>query len=195
MRECFLTTWSCPGGGKGTRDSLAENSFIISSNSVCLAGRRYTRRLTRRRRMGDTGNVSFSSEHIKQQYTSFYHLIEMITMINSPSERCSREIWRWCTQRQAHRGVTLNSICGHSGRFLPDRTDRADSQWEMTPPSHMTCLCFALCESWVSVPVQPCSTARQRHGFGSQKGQWKQGSDNALLSAHWPTEDHLANGK
>lgn len=146
MRECFLTTWSCPGGGKGTRDSLAENSFIISSKSACLAGRRCTRRLTRRRRMGDTGRVNFSSDHIKQQSTSLYHLREMITMINSPSERCSREIWRWYTQQRARRGGTLNSTCGRSGRHLPDRTNRADSQWEMTPLSHMTCFCF--CESW-----------------------------------------------
>lgn len=43
--ECFLTTCSCPGGGKGTRDNLAENSLIVSSKSACLAGRNWTRRL------------------------------------------------------------------------------------------------------------------------------------------------------
>lgn len=43
--KCFLTTCSWPGGGRGTRDSLAENSLIVSSKSACLAGRSWTRRL------------------------------------------------------------------------------------------------------------------------------------------------------
>lgn len=45
----FLTTWSCPGGGKGTSESLAENSLIVSSKSDCLACRNSTRRLRVRR--------------------------------------------------------------------------------------------------------------------------------------------------
>lgn len=48
-REHCLTTCSCPGGGKGTRDNLAENSLIVSSKSSCLAVRNWTSRLKNRR--------------------------------------------------------------------------------------------------------------------------------------------------
>lgn len=51
----FRTTCSCPGGGMGTKDSLAENSFIVSSKSACLVGRSSTRRLkTRETLVGST---------------------------------------------------------------------------------------------------------------------------------------------
>lgn len=63
-KEYFLTTCSCPGGGKGTRESLAENSFIISSKSDCLAGRNWTRRLTGQKSGVGTFNQPYY--HLKQ---------------------------------------------------------------------------------------------------------------------------------